>query len=77
MYLECSCCDINQSQWNRLMKGRRKMSYRWLVAHIKKYLPELYHSLGLQFYNPWEDQCYRTPSHYVLTHSAIEFFIHK
>ena len=59
------------------MKGAKKASYKRLVSRIKNELPSLYTELSLQFPNPYADQCRQTKTHYILVHSAIEFFIHK
>lgn len=77
MYLETNCTQTHNGDWERLMKGARKCNYKRLVARIKKEIPELYESLCLNFYNPWEDDCQQTKTHYILVHSAIEYFIHK
>lgn len=77
MYLECSCTQIPLSQWDVLMKGKRPLNYKWLVSKIKRELPELYASLDLNLFNPWWESCYRTNTHYILTHSAIEYFLKK
>ena len=44
---------------------------------IKKELPKLYATLSLDAYNPWCGQCQQTRTHYILVHSAIEYFIRK
>ena len=72
MYLECTCETISLSKWERLMQGARKASYKNLVRLIKKEIPELYSSLSLDLYNPWENDCQQTKTHYILVHSAIE-----
>lgn len=77
MYLECTCAGIGITKWNELMKGARKASYKRLVSLIKKELPDLYNELTLQYYNPWENDCKQTKTHYILVHSAIEYFIRK
>ena len=77
MVYETNCTEITQDKWCELMKYGRKCSYRLLVARIKRELPELYHTLTLQFYNPYAEQCRQTPTHYILVHSAIEYFIRK
>ena len=77
MYLECTCETISLSKWERLMQGARKASYKNLVRLIKKEIPELYSSLSLDLYNPWENDCQQTKTHYILVHSAIEYFIRK
>ena len=73
MVYETNCTEITQDKWRELMKYGRKCSYRLLTARIKRELPELYHALALQFYNPYAEQCRQTPTHYILVHSAIEY----
>ena len=77
MELQCTCVDITEKEWDQLMKCRRPMSYQWLKRKIKKHLSQLYNELNLDFYNPYENETYRTNTHYILTHSAIEYFILK
>jgi len=64
-------------QWNALMKGARKVSYKRLVARIRKELPEIYERLALWAWNPYAESCRQTKTHYILVHSAIEHFILK
>ena len=77
MKLQCTCQDITKQEWDKLMKGRKPMSYQWLKTRIKRSLPHLYDELMLHYYNPFEGDTYRTKTHYILTHSAIEYFILK
>ena len=77
MYLECTCIGIGIERWNRLMKGSKPLNYQWLKRPIKKYLPELYDPLCMDFYNPYENQTRVTRTHYILVHSAIEYFSQK
>ena len=77
MYLECTCADITATQWDKLMRGARKASYKRLVAKIKREMPELYKALSLDLNNPWADNCAQTKTHYILVWSAIEYFIVK
>lgn len=77
MYLECTCIGIGIERWNRLMKGNKPLNYEWLRRKVKKHLPELYDSLGLDYYNPYENQTRVTKTHYILVHSSIEYFISK
>ena len=77
MELQCTCQDITKQEWDKLMKGRRPMSYNWLKRHIKHSLLHLYDELMLDYYNPYESATYRTKTHYILTHSSIEYFILK
>jgi hypothetical protein len=77
MQLECTCQDVTYEEWQRLMKGARPLSYEWLRLRIKKHLPSLYRELSLDYANPYGEQCKTTKTHYVLVHSAIEYFIRK
>ena len=77
MKLQYTCQDITKQEWDRLMKGRRPMSYQWLKRRIKRSLPHLYDELMLDYYNPYESATYRTNTHYILTHSSIVYFILK
>lgn len=77
MYLETTCSDISIDRWNELMKDATPCNYEQLVSLIRKNIPHLYNSLMLQYYNPWGDNCCETKTHYILVHSAIEYFIHK
>ena len=77
MYLKCTCIGIGIERWNRLMKGNKPLNYEWLRRKVKKHLPELYDSLGLDYYNPYEKQTRVTKTHYILVHSSIEYFISK
>ena len=75
MYLECTCTQITQSKWDRLMKGARRASQRKLNSLVKKHLPDLYEALALEFPNPYD--YFQTRTHWILVHSAIEYFIRK
>lgn len=77
MYYETNCTCISLDEWNALMKGARKCSYKQLVKRIKVELPSLYKALALQFYNPFEGQCRQTKTHFILVHSGIEYFLRK
>ena len=77
MELDCTCVGISIDKWESLMKGKRKTNYQGLIRKIKKHLPALYNDLVLDYYNPFENQCYSTKTHYILTHSMIEYFILK
>ena len=77
MYYDTNCKEVSIDTWNKLMKGARKCSYKRLVARIKREIPWLYERLLLNFYNPYEEACKQTKTHYILVHSGIEYFIHK
>lgn len=75
--MEATCASISAYECERLKKGAKKKSYKKLVAMIKEELPDLYECLSLDFYNPYCNQTYATKTHYILTHSATEYFIRK
>ena len=77
MELECTCGEITLEEWNSKMRGNRPISYKWLVRKIKRHLPDLYETLCLDYYNPWQNQCRVNERYYILVHSAIEYFIAK
>lgn len=77
MTYETNCTEISITQLKQLMKNARPCSYRLLVKKIEKEIPNLYHALALDFPNPYASQCKSTPTHYILVHSAIEYFIRK
>lgn len=77
MTYECNCSDITKNEWDRLMKGARPISYKWLVSRIKKHLPSLYKELSLDLFNPYWQHCKATKTHYILVSSSIEYFIRK
>ena len=77
MYLECTCGDVTEEKWNELYKGARPINYKWLVNKIKKELPKLYEELALNLFNPWWEESSSTKTHYILVHSAIDYFIRK
>lgn len=77
MNLECTCLDIDIGRWEQLLNDSQPINYDWLVMKIKKQMPDLYERLALQFYNPYCENAKVTKTHYVLVHSAIEYFIKK
>ena len=77
MYFQTCCSQTTIDEWQQLMKGARKASYKRLVQRVKHELPDLYKALALDFYNPYWEQCKQTKTHYILVSSAIEYFIHK
>lgn len=77
MYLDCTCEDITLDKWNDLMKSAKPINYKWLCNKIKRELPKLYSELCLNYYNPFMEQSKITKTHYILVHSAIEYFIKK
>ena len=74
IFLETDCTQVSQDEWIRLMQSKRRFSYRRLISLIRCQCPELYKSFDLKFPNEFRDKTWRTPTHLILTHSAIEYF---
>lgn len=66
----CSC--ISQDEWDKLMKGAVKANKREINRLVKRFEPTFYNMLALNFYNPYN--YFRTGNHFVVVHSAIEYF---
>lgn len=75
MELVSSCVSINISQWEEYMEGTTKANGKTIRNLIKNHLPDLYNELGLNFYNPYENQSMKKPGLLVYVHSGIEYFI--
>jgi hypothetical protein len=71
---ETCCSNMDIHGWEELMKVARRTSYKKLVKLIKEQCPAMYENLALEFPNPWADDCKRTNTHFILVHSAIEYF---
>jgi len=70
---ETDCTAISSRKWEGLMQGAKRTDKRKLNKLVKEQIPELYESLALQYYNPYN--YYKTKTHYVLVHSSIEYFL--
>lgn len=73
--LVSDCTSITLKQFDFLMEGAVKANGSKIRKMIKKQIPDLYESLALEFYNPYESNSKRTPTHYVYVHSGIEYFL--
>lgn len=71
--LECTCVGISQNRWDELMKGATRANHNLINKLVKRYLPNLYDDLCLEFMNPYH--YYKTKTHLILVHSSIEYFI--
>lgn len=73
LVLEARCSDISQWKWNKLMAGATRANVRTINKLVKEHLPELYSDLALHLCNPYH--YYKTKTHLILVHSAIEYFL--
>lgn len=55
------------------MEGAVRADKQHINRLVRRHLPELYHALALNYYNPYN--YYRTKTHLILVHSSIEYFI--
>ena len=74
-YLLADCSQLNSTGWERAMEGTTKANGRAIRGIIKEHIPSLYYSLGLEFPNPYENQCVKKDGLLVYVHSSIEYFI--
>jgi hypothetical protein len=72
-YLEATCVGIGLRTWNELMKGHKRADKRKIDRLIKQHLPDLYHGLYLNLYNPYF--YHKTKNYLIMVHSGIEYFI--
>ena len=63
VYLECDCTGVSIYKWEELMKGAVRADKKKLLKAI---------GLVDEYYNPYE--FYRTKTHLIYVHSAIEHF---
>jgi len=73
----CCCADVTIDEWNKLMADSYEVDYEELTKKVQRELPWLYNKLCLECYNPYGYQSCQTATHYILVHSAIEYFIEK
>ena len=70
---ETNCTAISINEWDELMNNKKRANKRIINRMVKALLPDLHESLALNYYNPYN--YYRTKTHVILTHSAIEHFL--
>ena len=73
LQLQARCSDISLSQWEKWMENATRANKKIIDGLIKKHLPDLYHEVALNFYNPYN--YFKTKKHLIMVHSGIEFFI--
>ena len=73
LWLEATCSGINLAQWERWMAGATRADKRRIDSLVRRHLPNLYEDLRLDLRNPYV--YYKTLTHLILVHSAIEYFL--
>lgn len=69
---EANCTMINQYKWDKLMNGHIRANKQKVYKLLRKYMPQSQLLWGGAKANPYN--CYRTDTHIILVHSAIEHF---
>ena len=70
---ECNCTQMSKRKWDSYMADAKRANKFEINRLVKILLPDLYEQLALDYYNPYN--YYRTPSHLIVIHSGIEYFI--
>lgn len=70
---QTNCALTTQAEWDKLMQGAKRANKQKINALVKKHLPDLFSDLALQFRNPYN--YFKTATHLILVHSAVEHFI--
>lgn len=70
---ETNCTEIKKSEWDKLMKNATRANKTIINGLVKTHLPDLFNDLVLNFPNPYN--YFKTNTHIILVHSAIEYFI--
>lgn len=71
---ETNCTNISEFQWDDMMKNSRPTHGYELRELIRIHEPELYESLALDMFNPYEHQSTINDKYIVYVHSMIEYF---
>ena len=71
--LETTCVGCGQRRWDQLMQDAVKANKRTINKLVQEHLPDLYHGLALDYYNPYN--YLKTKTHLILVHSSIEYFL--
>ena len=73
LVLMATCVNISVEQHDEYMKDCTQACKKIINRHVRQHMPELYDSLGLNFYNPFT--YYKKSGMFVLRHSGIEYFL--
>jgi hypothetical protein len=70
---ETSCVGITQERWDELMKDSKRANKREVNKLVKDKIPSLYDGIQLKYFNPYN--YFKTKTHLILVHSAVEHFL--
>ena len=75
IYYLTDCTAISEREHEKLMNGSTKANGKKIRMLIKKFAPDLYESLCLNFHNPYEHQSRKKQGMFIYVHSSIEYFL--
>lgn len=70
---ECNCTQMSKRKWDSYMADAKIGNKAKINKLVKVFLPDLYEELALDYPNPYT--YYRTDTHLIVVHSAIEYFL--
>lgn len=73
LHCEVTCVSLRYYEFDKLTKNKTKANKKTRNKLVKEHLPDLYDSLMLSLYNPYD--YYKTDKHLILIHSGIEYFL--
>ena len=68
-----TCVSFTARQMDRFMNKATKANGRLIRKHIKDHCPDIYESLDLDYYNPFEHQSVKKDGLLIYVHSGIEY----
>jgi len=75
IFLEETCVGMKPARWRQLMENKVKADKKKIDKLVKLHLPELYHNLTLEFYNPYPYFRTKDDKYFILQHSGHQYFI--
>jgi hypothetical protein len=74
MYLESTCVSDGK-RIEKIIEKSVRANYKKVISLIKKFEPQLYYDIALDYYNPWENCTYRSRNnkYIIITNSSIEY----
>lgn len=75
IYYFANCTGISIRKHEELMPKSTKANGKKIRKLIKENCPDLAHSLGLDYPNPYEHQSRKKAGLLIYVHSAIEYFL--
>ena len=71
--LDTTCVQTTGREYDRLMEGCTVANKSYIDRLVMEHLPVLYTALSLNLRNPY--QYYKTKTHLILIHSAVNYFL--